>query len=46
MATDFSQRRPNDRKTLPADLKKKLLVHSLKSSDDDKLGRAKNAFAQ
>jgi hypothetical protein len=43
---DFSQRRPDDRKTLPAALKKKLLDHSLKSKDDDKLGRAKNAFAQ
>ena len=43
---DFSQRRPDDRKTLPAALKKKLLDHSLKSTDDDKLGRAKNAFAQ
>jgi hypothetical protein len=43
---DFSQRRPDDRKTLPATLKKKLLDHSLKSKDEDKLGRAKNAFAQ
>ncbi len=43
---DFSQRRPNDRKALPAALKKKLLDHSLKSTDDDKLGGAKNAFAQ
>lgn len=43
---DFSQQRPDDRKTLPAALKKKLLDHSLKSTDDDKLGRAKNAFAQ
>lgn len=43
---DFSQRRPDDRKTLPAPLKKKLLDHSLKSTDEDKLGRAKNAFAQ
>ena len=43
---DFSQRRPDDRKTLPAALKKKLLDHSLKSTNDDKLGRAKNAFAQ
>jgi hypothetical protein len=42
----FSQRRPEDRKALPAPLKKKLLDHSLKSADDDKLGRAKNAFAQ
>ena len=43
---DFSQRRRDDRKTLPTALKKKLLDHSLKSKDEDKLGRAKNAFAQ
>lgn len=42
----FSQRRPDDRKTLPAALKKKLLDYSLKSKDEDKLGRAKDAFAQ
>ncbi len=42
----FSKRRPDDRRTLPASLKKKLLVHSIKSTDEDKLGRAKNAFAQ
>jgi hypothetical protein len=42
----FSQRRPDDRRTLPAALKKKLLDHSLKSKDEDKLDRAKNAFAQ
>ena len=43
---DFSQRRPDDLKTLPAALKKKLLDHSLKSKNEDKLGRARNAFAQ
>ena len=43
---DFSQRRPDDRKTLPAALKKKLLDHSLKSKNNDKLGRAKRVFAQ
>jgi hypothetical protein len=43
---DFGQRRPDDRKTLPAALKKRLLDHSLKSTDDDKLGRARHAFAQ
>jgi len=42
----FSQRRPDDLKTLPAALKKKLLDHSLKSKNEDKLGRARNAFAQ
>lgn len=41
----FSHRRPDDRKTLPDALKKKLLDHSLKDTDEDKLGRAKNAFA-
>lgn len=43
---EFGQRRPNDRNTLPADLKKRLLDHSLKSTDADKLGRAQHAFAQ
>lgn len=41
---DFGQRRPEDRKSLPADLKKKLLDHSLKSTDQDKLRRARSAF--
>lgn len=40
----FSQKRPDDLKTLPSALKKTLLKHSLKSTDDDKVGRAKNAF--
>ena len=43
---NFSQRRPADRKALPADLKKKLLDHALQSKDEDKRDRAKNAFAQ
>jgi hypothetical protein len=43
---DFSQRRPDERKTLPAALKKRLLDHSLKSKDEDKVGRARKAFAQ
>jgi|SRR6185295_15705735 len=43
---EFGQRRPDDLDALPADLKKRLLDHSLKSSDADKLGRAKHAFAQ
>lgn len=42
---DFSQKRPGDLKTLPADLKKKLLEHSMKSKDTDKRGRAKRAFS-
>jgi hypothetical protein len=42
---DFSKRRPNDLKTLPSVLKKKLLDHSLKTTDEDKRGRAKHAFA-
>ncbi|HEX6902498.1 MAG TPA: hypothetical protein VF789_22450 [Thermoanaerobaculia bacterium] len=42
---EFSQRRPDDRKNLPAPLKARLLEHSLKSTDADKLGRARSAFA-
>lgn len=42
---DFSQKRPEDLKTLPADLKMKLLKHSLKSKDKDKRDRAKHAFS-
>lgn len=42
----FGQRRPDDRRTLPADLKRKLLDHSLKSADGDKLRRARKAFAE
>jgi hypothetical protein len=41
---DFSQARPNDLKTLPPELKKALLVHTLKSPDTDKVDRAKHAF--
>jgi hypothetical protein len=40
----FSQKRPDDRKTLPPALKKMLLEHSLKSEDQDKRGRAERAF--
>lgn len=40
----FYQSRPNDRDMLPSSLKKVLLDHSLKTSDEDKLSRAKNAF--
>jgi hypothetical protein len=41
----FGEQRPRDLKLLPPALKKKLLAHSLKSSDPDKLARAKQAFA-
>ncbi|HEV8577488.1 MAG TPA: hypothetical protein VGX68_00280 [Thermoanaerobaculia bacterium] len=41
---EFGQRRPNDRNALPAALKKELLDHSLKSTDEDKLKRARYAF--
>lgn len=42
----FSQKRPGDRRLLPAALRKKLLEHALKSTDNDKLGRARNAFSE
>lgn len=42
---DFDKQRPEDLKTLPANLKKKLLEHSMKSKDKDKRGRAKRAFS-
>lgn len=41
----FSRDRADDLKTLPVDLKKKLLNHVLKTSDKDKLARAKQAFS-
>jgi hypothetical protein len=40
----FSQKRPEDRKKLPANWKQTLLAHSLKSTNDDKRGRAERAF--
>jgi hypothetical protein len=40
----FSKQRPDDLKKLPDALKRKLLEHSLKSTDRDKRGRAKDAF--
>jgi hypothetical protein len=43
---DFSQRRPSDLYTLSPELKKKLLDHSLNTTDEDKLDRAKHAFAR
>jgi hypothetical protein len=41
---EFSQLRPNERQLLPAELKARLLKHSLASADEDKRGRAKRAF--
>ena len=41
----FGNQRPQDLKSLPPALKKKLLTHSLKSSDPDKVARARQAFA-
>jgi hypothetical protein len=40
----FSQQRPNDLRLLPAELKARLLKHSLASPDGDKRGRALRAF--
>jgi hypothetical protein len=40
----FKSSRPGDKAMIPADLKRTLLEHSLKSSDQDKLGRARDAF--
>jgi len=40
----FKSSRPGDRTMIPADLKRMLLEHSLKSSDQDKLDRARDAF--
>ncbi len=42
----FNERRPVDNALLPADLKKTLLQHSLQSSDEDKVARARRAFSQ
>lgn len=41
---EFNQRRPEDIHLLPGDLKRTLLEHSLKSNDEDKVGRAQYAF--
>ena len=43
---DFSQRRPGDRKTLPALLKDKLLKHTLTGTNKDNQERAQNAFGR
>ena len=40
----FKSSRPGDRSTLPVDLKRILLEHSLKSTDQDKVERARDAF--
>lgn len=37
-------RRPDDQRLLPDELKARLLKHSLESKDEDKRGRARNAF--
>jgi len=42
---DFRHTRPTDNALIPAELKRLLLDHSLKSTDQDKLQRARNAFA-
>jgi hypothetical protein len=44
-AVDVSYYQPNDLKLLPAELKIVLLNHSLKSTDPDKITRARSAFA-
>ena len=43
---DFSRHRPDDLKALPSELKNKLLVHALKTADEDKQGRARHTFEQ
>jgi len=42
--SEFAHRRPKDLATLPTELKKKLLDHSLKTTDDWKLSSAQKAF--
>ncbi|MGA3135786.1 MAG: hypothetical protein ABSC88_07315 [Terracidiphilus sp.] len=42
---EFNKSRPKDNALLPADIKRVLLEHSLKSTDEDKLTRARRAFA-
>lgn len=41
---DFGRTRPNDSAQIPADLKRALLEHSLRTTDEDKQLRAKHAF--
>ena len=40
----FGNRRPDDHALIPKDLRRALLEHCLKSTDADKLGRARRAF--
>jgi hypothetical protein len=42
----FQQERPDETAPLPADLKRKLLAHALKSDDQDKRDRAESAFGR
>jgi hypothetical protein len=42
---NFNHSRPQDNALLPADLKRHLLEHSLKSTDEDKRGRAEHWLA-
>jgi hypothetical protein len=42
---EFNKSRPKDNALLPANIKRVLLEHSLKSTDEDKLTRARRAFA-
>jgi len=42
---DFNRTRPNDNALIPVDLKHRLLKHSLKSTKEDTIKRAKHAFA-
>jgi hypothetical protein len=41
---EFNQKRPQDIRLVPTDVRHMLLEHSLKSTDEDKLGRAHQAF--
>jgi hypothetical protein len=41
---DFKTQRPHDLEMIPRDLKKKLLDRSLQNADEDKAGRAREAF--
>lgn len=45
-ASDFSRECPGDLELLPPGLKKRLLEHSLQSSDSDNLAWAKDAFGE
>ena len=43
--SNFGKQRPKDRARLPQYLRDRLLAHSLRSGDNDKVGRAKRAFS-